>query len=286
MGLLDMFGGGGGSLSIRTDATRVASGATLSGAVSFEGGKRAQEITSISMKFLVEQTTMETTQVNGQPVTQPRTNSRDLVPLAQLAGAFQSTPGQPTQFPFYLQLPSGLLNSTPKQVKYRLVATADIDNAIDPGTFVEIEVFGGTEVAPHAAPPQPAQPAATPAGKFAQEPAHAKMAPAVVASDKFAQAAPSKHDVSSKHDASTKGVPQDGKAVAQEYSKGGPQDHAKGAPVAASFQLGQQVQAQHPSGQWYLGRISAMQNGMIGVDWDDAKVGESCWVQPAQVRGQ
>jgi hypothetical protein len=48
--------------------------------------------------------------------------------------------------------------------------------------------------------------------------------------------------------------------------------------------MGTHVLAQHPSGQWAPGRVAAMQNGMIGVDWDDPKLGQSTWVQPTQVR--
>ena len=49
-------------------------------------------------------------------------------------------------------------------------------------------------------------------------------------------------------------------------------------------QMGAHVLAQHPSGQWAPGRIAGMQNGMIGVDWDDAHLGQSTWVQPNQMR--
>jgi hypothetical protein len=63
--------------------------------------------------------------------------------------------------------------------------------------------------------------------------------------------------------------------------------HAKHvAPQGKQFtpQVGSHVTAQHPSGQWYPGRIVQMQNGMIGVDWDDAKLGQSTWVHAHQVR--
>ena len=66
-----------------------------------------------------------------------------------------------------------------------------------------------------------------------------------------------------------------------------PDAHGKQAdPHAKQFtpQIGSHITAQHPSGQWYPGRIVQMQNGMIGVDWDDAKLGQSTWVQPHQVR--
>ena len=49
-------------------------------------------------------------------------------------------------------------------------------------------------------------------------------------------------------------------------------------------QVGAHVTAQHANGQWYPGRIVQMQNGMIGVDWDDASLGQSSWVHAHQVR--
>ena len=43
--------------------------------------------------------------------------------------------------------------------------------------------------------------------------------------------------------------------------------------------------AQHPQNQqWYPGRVSAMQSGMVGVDWDDPAVGASSWVMPNVVQ--
>ena len=61
---------------------------------------------------------------------------------------------------------------------------------------------------------------------------------------------------------------------------------AKHDPNAKQFhaQVGAHVTAQHANGQWYPGRIVQMQNGMIGVDWDDASLGQSSWVHAHQVR--
>jgi hypothetical protein len=58
-----------------------------------------------------------------------------------------------------------------------------------------------------------------------------------------------------------------------------------GAPMAAPLGMGSMVMAQHPNNhQWYPGRVVAMQQGMIGVDWDDPSLGQSTWVQPGAVR--
>jgi sporulation-control protein spo0M len=51
------------------------------------------------------------------------------------------------------------------------------------------------------------------------------------------------------------------------------------------FEMGQGVFAEHPKvGGWHPGRVVALQNGMIGVDWADPKLGESSWLQPHQVQ--
>jgi hypothetical protein len=72
-----------------------------------------------------------------------------------------------------------------------------------------------------------------------------------------------------------------GKQAHDPYAKGN-----MGMPPMqpAQMQMGSHVLAQHPSGQWAPGRVAGMQNGMIGVDWDDPKLGQSTWVQPGQVR--
>jgi hypothetical protein len=68
------------------------------------------------------------------------------------------------------------------------------------------------------------------------------------------------------------------------YGKGGSHDmHGKGMP-GGGVAMGARVVAQHPNGTWYPGRVVGMQNGMVGVDWDDAKLGQSSWVQPQLVR--
>jgi len=305
MGLFDMFGGGGGSLAIQPGSLSVSASGPLTGVVAFQGGSKAQQITNIKLKLVVEQTRMETALVDGKQVEQERTHGRDVVPFFDVAPAFQSTPGQVTQFPFNVELPMGLLNSTPKQVKYRLVATADIDNAIDPGTNVEIQIVGGAPVEQHVAPPpavkqpampaaqfveqagaqskfdkQAAQPQATPAGgKFDKQAAQPQATPAGAKFDKQAAQPPAlgkfdpqQQEQQKGHDPSAKG--------------GAPPPQTKGVPHGGGPEIGARVQAQHTNGQWYPGHVVAMQNGLLGIDWDDEKLGVSTWVQPQQVQPQ
>ena len=67
---------------------------------------------------------------------QPHTESRDVCPAVQVAGAFQTQPGQPSTFPFQLMVPPGLPNSMPGQVTYHLRGSADIDGV---GAVVTLE---------------------------------------------------------------------------------------------------------------------------------------------------
>jgi hypothetical protein len=77
-----------------------------------------------------------------------------------------------------------------------------------------------------------------------------------------------------------------GKQAHDPHGKGGmPQQAMQQQKGSVGHSLNAHVSAQHPNGNWYPGRIVAMQNGMIGVDWDDPKLGQSSWVQPHQVRG-
>lgn len=59
-----------------------------------------------------------------------------------------------------------------------------------------------------------------------------------------------------------------------------------GMPMGgAQVHVGMHVVAQHPqNGQWFGGKVVAMQQGMVGVDWDDAKLGQSTWVQMHAIR--
>ncbi|MFO0713673.1 MAG: sporulation protein [Sandaracinus sp.] len=139
MGLFDMFGAGGGTLSIQPVSPHVTPGQALVGNVVFQGGGRAQQINALTIKLTQETRTMQMT--NQGP--QPHTESRELVPATPVTQPFQSTPGQPTMLPFQLQVPPGLPNSTPNQVTYHLRVTADIPGEIDPGASLEIQVVGG-----------------------------------------------------------------------------------------------------------------------------------------------
>jgi hypothetical protein len=66
---------------------------------------------------------------------------------------------------------------------------------------------------------------------------------------------------------------------------GGHDPYAKGAAPGGALNVGAAVMAQHPQNQqWYPGRVAAVQNGMVGVDWDDEALGASSWVSPGAVQ--
>ena len=143
MGLFDMFGAGGGKLGIQPQSSQVTPGGGLAGAVGFQSGSRPQQITSITLKLVLNETRIEQTPQGPQQ----RTHARDVVPPQTLSGPFTTTPGQTHPFTFNLAIPHGLPNSTPQLASYRLVAAADIDGEIDPGATVDIQVVGGSNPA-------------------------------------------------------------------------------------------------------------------------------------------
>ncbi len=271
MGLFDMFGAGGGSLDIQPQAVQAAAGGGVTGAVTFTGGKRSQKITSITLKLMVDTTS---TQVTPQGP-QRRVDSREVCPAALLSGPFQTQPQQAVSFPFAMAVPEGMPNSTPGQVTYRLVASADIDGEVDPGKAIEIHVVGGTPPMQQGTPmaAMPAQMGVMPAGgapAAGKDPMAQKMKDMQVQKGGDVQKGPPKADEVHKG-------PSKGGDVQKGPPKGG--DPGKGA-----IAIGAPCFAQHANTNWYPGRVAAVQNGMYGVDWDDPQLGESSWVGPHQVK--
>ena len=334
MGLFDMFGAGGGRLQIQPQSPHVSAGSSLAGAVGFQGGSRPQQITKITLKLVMDQTQVQHTPQGPQQ----RTQSRDVIPAFPLAAAFTSTPGQVQQFGFDFAIPAGIPNSTPGQVKYRLVASADIDNEVDPGTNVEIQVVGGAPVqmgAPGMMPMQPAmmQPAPTQIGSdvvaqwtdgqwhparvvamqngmigvdwanpalgqsswvYPQQ-VQAQQAGMAMGAPMMAQPPMQQHDPYAKQQHDPYAKQQHDPYAKQQHDPYAKQQHAAphakqnaphaGAPAMLP-QVGAQVLAQWQDGQWHPARVVAMQNGLVGVDWENPKLGQSSWVQPQQVRGK
>ena len=134
MGLFDMFGAGGGKLTVEPQALTVQPGQTLQGKIAFTAGKRAQQITNIKARLAQTLQQMEMTQQGPQP----RSHSQNVCPEVTLAGAFTAEPGNRYEFAFSFQIPAGIPSSAPNLCSYRLSASADIDGEGDPGAGVDI----------------------------------------------------------------------------------------------------------------------------------------------------
>ncbi|UJR86924.1 sporulation protein [Sandaracinus amylolyticus] len=298
MGLFDMFGVGGGRVAIQPQSQHVTAGGALAGVIGFQGGSRAQQVTKVTVKLVMEQAQTQMTQQGPRPTT----STREVVPAQTVTGPFTTTPGQVQQFAFNLQIPGGLPNTTPGQMKYRLVASADIDGEIDPGANVEIQVVGGTPVMAsmpgQTMPPvpqigmqvmaqwqdgnwHPAQIVAMQNGMIGVDWVNAALGQSswvhpqqIQAQTGMPQMHAKPHSNNQQHDPHPMK-----KGVDVHPSKVGVDKHA---PVA----IGTHVFAQWQDGHWHPARVVAMQNGVYGIDWDDPKLGQSSWVQPHQVRAK
>jgi hypothetical protein len=172
MGLFDAFGVGGGKLALMLQTVSAQAGGTLTGTAAFTGGKRAQNITAITVKLTASEVTV--TQTPNGP--QNSTASRDVVPAQTLSGPFTSQPGQTASFPFSIEVPAGLRATLHGQVSYRVNASADIDGEVDPGASADVSITA----APGTAAMPGAMPGAMASGKTGAAPAgfQAAMAPA------------------------------------------------------------------------------------------------------------
>ncbi len=271
MGLFDAFGVGGGSLAVQLQFPQAQAGSVVHGVATFTGGKRAQQITNVTVRLTVTQQVMQ----NGQLMQQ----TRDLVPALTLAGAFTAQPGQAYQFPFQFQLPHDAYGSAPNQVGYRVVGNADIDGEIDPGAGVELHVVGA------AAPMQGMMPMGGP--QYAPQPAKtgyeskgggfdAKGAYGAPAKGGFeAQSKGGGWDAKGGHDA--KGGGWDAKG-------GGHDAHGKGAPAGkgGGFAPGTSVLAQWTDGAHYRATVASVQGDQVLVQWDGGA--PDSWVHVSQIR--
>ena len=138
MGLFDMFGAGGGTLTIQLQASQVAPGQMVGGVVTFTGGKRPQNITSIKVRLYV---TQQQPSVPGKPPAGSTTH--DVVPEQTLSGPFQVQPGQACPFQFAFQLPPQMMAEVRGQVDYKISAAADIPGEVDAGATADIQLIGG-----------------------------------------------------------------------------------------------------------------------------------------------
>jgi hypothetical protein len=258
MGLFDAFGVGGGDLSIEMQFAQAQAGGGLQGTVVFQAGRRAQQITNVTVKVTC------TTQQQGPNGMQQHT--QDVVGPLQLAGAFATQAGQRYTMPFQAMLPGGLFSTTPNAVSYRVVANADIDGEVDPGAGMDIHV-GGAPYMGHGMTPM-GGPGMTPAG--GQQMAYG-------GGDPYAKGDPYTKGPYVKSSASGDRFQ---KVSGDAYAKGGNDPHANKG-YGGGFTPGQRCLAQWTDGQFYGVTVVQATNGMFLVQWDDGT--PASWVRGDQI---
>ena len=294
MGLLDMFGAGGGTLTMQLQQMQCAPGQTIQGVVTFTGGKRAQNITSIKVRLSMTETHPA---MPGKPAPAPHT--MNVVPEQTLSGAFSVQPGTPCAFQFQMQLPPQMKPEVKGQIDYRIGASADIPGEVDQHANVDIQVIGGG-----------------PMGMGMGQPMQQPMMQKSMGTPQIGEAVTGEHPMGGWHPGKIVAIqngalgvdwddpklgqstwlqPHQVRAAAIGMNKGMGMPMGKtdaqgmggmqqmGKPGA--LEIGHSVMAEHPKvGGWHPGKVVAMQNGAIGVDWSDAKLGDSSWLQPHQVQ--
>ncbi|MEZ4406955.1 MAG: sporulation protein [Polyangiales bacterium] len=281
MGLFDSFGVGGGSLQLQLQFQQIHAGQTLQGIAHFQSGRRAQQITNITVKLTCA---MQTPQPSGQMHQQ----TRDISPAMQVTGPFTAQPGQNYQFPFQIIIPPDAFGSAPGLVSYRVSANADIDGEIDPGAGLDLQVIGQ--------PYQPGMVGGMPMGKpvygqhdVGYDPAYGKGG-----YDHSAEkAAYAKGGYDPGYDKGGYGKggydPAEEKAA---YLKGGggydpgPGTAPYGAPKGAygkggGFMPGAHCMAQWSDGQYYGATVVENNGSMALVQWDDGSA--PLWVRLDQM---
>ncbi len=257
MGLFDMFGAGGGSLTIQPSTPHVAAGQMIVGNVVFQGGTRSQQINALTIRLTQDARSMQMT--NQGP--QPRSESRDVVPATPLTQPVQTTPGQPMSFPFQLQLPTSLPGSVPQQMSYHLRATADIPGEVDPGASIEIHVVGDAQ--PGMMQPGMMQPDAQPG------------VPSVAGVVGAAAAALGVAGMM-QPDMMQPGMMQPGMMQPGMPPMGGaPMQIAPDTRVYAQWQ---------GDGQLHPATVRGFANGYYQVDWQDPRLGANSYVLPQQIQ--
>jgi len=263
MGLFDVFGAGGGTAAIQIGATMVGAGSALQGNVVFTGGKRAQQITAVTMRVSQSHQSMKMTKEGPRQ----HTESRDVIPSFQISGATQSVPGQPQMFPFSINIPAAAPPSIQGQLSYTLHANIDIPGEVDAGASVPLTIVGGQ---------MPMQQPMM--GQMPQQPMGYPQQPMMGQMPQQPMGYPQQPMMGQMPQQPMMGqMPQQPMGYGQMPPQMPP-------PMAMPLQMGSFVVALHPSGNWAPGRVTAMQNGMIGVDWEDPKLGASSWVGADQVR--
>jgi hypothetical protein len=299
MGLFDMFGAGGGSVQIQPTSPHVASGSAIAGNLVFMGGKRAQNVTKLTLRMTMEQRTMQMTNQGMQP----QTNARDIVPATVIAQMFSTTPGQPSTFPFQFPVPPGLPSSTPGSVTFHLRASADIDGEVDPGASLEVQVVGtGPAAMPGAMPGMMpnngmgGMPGMMPnngmgmpnamGGAMGGMPnamggmpnAMGGMPGAVMGAVGMAMGG-----MPNAMGGAMGGMPGAMPGM-MPNAMGGMPGAMPGAMPGVMIANGTRVMAQWTDGQFHPGHVRGFENGAYRIDWDEARLVATSYVYPQQIQ--
>ncbi len=268
MGLFSAFGVGGGSLSLELQFQQVQAGGAVQGNVVFTGGKRAQQITTVTLSLSC---TLQQPGPNG-----PQSQSQPVFGPLQVAGAFAAQPGQRYAMPFQVALPQGLYGSAPGLVSYRLSASADIDGEIDPGAGIDLFVQGEAF--------QPAMPAMMPMGgpTYPQkaDPYGKGADPYAQKLDPYGKGAADPYAKGSSDPYAQKLDPY-GKGAADPYGKGAADPYGK-ASFGGGFQPGDRCVAPWSNGAFYPATVLQANGGSLYVQWDDGSA--PMWVDASQVQ--
>jgi sporulation-control protein spo0M len=148
MGLLDMFGKGGATVSVQLAAPIGYAGESIAGAVIVTGGKRAQQIDGVKV-FLAQTKKYNLTKGGQAEDCEDRKGN-----YLELDVRFEVQPGGSQQVPFVLPIhklvPSSRMKVNGEMTgivcEYSVIATADIKGQIDPKGKAPIEITGGVEL--------------------------------------------------------------------------------------------------------------------------------------------
>src|SRR5262245_57736079 len=139
MGLLSMFGVGGGSVTLTLTPDVANAGGRLRGEVVFAAGERAQGVTAIVVQVACRVRTIVTNYAENR--TEAGWETQSLIAPTAVAPGFRSEPRRSYAFPFELVLPMRAAASAPGSIEYVVCASADIDNEIDPKAEKPLGVF-------------------------------------------------------------------------------------------------------------------------------------------------
>ncbi len=137
MGLLDMFGVGGGSVELVIPTTTLPVGSIVDGVVRFVGGSREQHVTAMMLKVTRTLSSKRHDEEQGW-VTDTETD--DLIPETAFSGAFSCKPNERHEFPFRLQIPASAAPTVLHALAYELMASANIDGELDPSKCIELKL--------------------------------------------------------------------------------------------------------------------------------------------------